>query len=159
MSLKIKGTLLGLGAVLAGIAIWVAFYVGLEMLAGIAGIVMVIGFIGIYRRINKEDRSNYVYIVASVASLIGIVLAELLSIVILVAMGGGDLKSFLADREVQVGMLLDLGIGLLLGVGGIIYFIVTDKKRAKVQTQKMEYKPLPPQNENSESAAEDKKEQ
>ncbi|MCH5180353.1 MAG: hypothetical protein J1F32_04010 [Erysipelotrichales bacterium] len=142
MSNKLKGTLLGLAASLGGVALWILLYVGLGVVAGIAAILMGVLFIIVYSKINPADTSKFKYIIAGVASIVEIVVAELICVAILCAEYNLSLSAALENNEVMAGIAQDVIFGVVfaaIGLGGYIFSknrktINTSHKRVKTGT-------------------------
>jgi len=136
---RIKGTSLGIVLSLGGVVLWVIFaFIG--FIAGIAGALMGIAFVFGYRKMNPDDESKYPVIVACVLIIVEIVIAELLTILIIV--NGLEDVSFaeaLAMPDVYVWVIVDIVVGLLLSYlvfGGYLYTLkrknqMGDKRKNK----------------------------
>jgi uncharacterized protein YneF (UPF0154 family) len=143
MSNKMKGTLAGIGASLAGVALWVVLSL-IGFIAGIAGALMGMLFIFVYQKINKDDKTKYPHIVACALIVVEIVIAELLSLAVVAASNGVSLGAALEIGEVRMWLWIDIIVGLLLGYlvfGGYLFSL-----KRKDQMQNMRQPGAPGQN-------------
>lgn len=140
MSLKVKGTLLGIAASLVGVVLWIILGM-LESIAGLAGALMGIGFIYVYQKINKEDKGLYPYIVSAVLIVAEIVIAELIVVAIIAAQNNLSFTGVLEYTEIQQAILRDCLIGVLFSAVMYGYYVATIKKR-KQEVKNNEAQPV-----------------
>lgn len=137
MSLRLKGTLLGFVASLAGVALWIIFVAVLGIIAGLAGAVMGLLFMLVYSKINKEDKSNYRYIVGAIIVVAEILISELISVVILASIESIALSSIFSSPKIIGGMAYDIIMGLVLSAIVLGAYIYSEKKKTKMIPNKV----------------------
>ncbi|GHV01120.1 hypothetical protein FACS1894211_10180 [Clostridia bacterium] len=123
MSNKLKATLAGVGASLGGVALWIVLSL-VGFIAGIAGALMGVLFIFVYKKLNKDDQTKYPFIVACVLILVEIVIAELLTIAFLAAANGVSFGAVMNIDNNKTLILIDILVGLALGYlvfGGYLF--------------------------------------
>lgn len=153
MKKRIIGTIAGIGTSLGGVGLWIALsFVG--YIAGVAGALIGVGFYAVYTLINKEDKSKYPIIIACILIPVGIAAAELSVLAILAAAAGIPLFDALSYPEIQVPLLIDLGVGLVMSIIPFIVYMVTARRRSRlihdsrrVYTPNDEINPNPASNE------------
>ena len=132
MSNRLKGTLAGIAASAAGVALWIGLiYAG--FIAGIAGALIGILFILVYTKINKDDKSKYPYIFGSALIAVEIVFAELLAIAILASLNGVPFGAALEIPEIKKALLIDVLIGVLLGYAVFVGYLFSLKRKNQMQ--------------------------
>ncbi len=129
---RLAGTLAGIGASLAGIALWVGLsFVG--FIAGIAGALMGLGFYFVYRRINKADNSKYPVIIASILIPIEILISEIIVIAIRAGSFGVSIGFvFSADETLLRMVLIDFAVGIIFSYAVFIGFMLSARRRSQV---------------------------
>ncbi len=128
---KIKGYLFGFAASLAGVALWVFLANVLGIIAGIAGAVMGILFLLVYKKMTGEEKSSVItYIIGGVIILVDIFLAEIISLAIVGASYDVGLAELMAYSEIQSAMLQDILVGLLLSMLVYVGYIVSLNRKA-----------------------------
>lgn len=132
MSLRLKGTLLGFAASLVGVALWIIFVAFLGIIAGLAGAVMGLLFMLVYSKINREDKSNYRYIVGAIIIVVEILISELISVVIIASMESISLSSIFSSPNVIGDMAYDVIMGLVLSAIVFGAYIYSEKKKTKM---------------------------
>lgn len=137
MSLRLKGTLLGFAASLVGVALWIIFVAFLGIIAGLAGAVMGLLFMLVYSKINREDKSNYRYIVGAIIIVVEILISELISVVIIASMESISLSSIFSSPNVIGGMAYDVIMGLVLSAIVFGAYIYSEKKKTKMSPNKV----------------------
>lgn len=137
MSLRLKGTLLGFAASLVGVALWIIFVAFLGIIAGLAGAVMGLLFMLVYSKINREDKSNYRYIVGAIIIVVEILISELISVVIIASMESISLSSIFSSPNVIGGMAYDVIMGLVLSAIVFGAYIYSEKKKTKMSPNKI----------------------
>ncbi|MDR0831395.1 MAG: hypothetical protein LBM99_00685, partial [Bacillales bacterium] len=120
--------LLGLAASLVGVAVWILFYVALDLISGWAAALSVILFFFVYKKFNAGKISKDLYLIIGIAVVIEIVLAELISLLIIAGQNGLDFATVMGMSEVQTAVLRDVLIGLLFA-GIYFYFTISDERR------------------------------
>lgn len=133
MNNKIKGALLGTLASLAGVVLWVLFGAVFELIAGWAGAIIGVLFIIIYRKFNPDDKSPFQIILAVTLILVEIILAEIITVAVLAAMNNVSFSLALSSAEIQSAMVFDLIIGYVFSFAIFISYIVSIKRRAKME--------------------------
>lgn len=138
MSKRIAATFLGICASLCGIVVWILLsYAG--FIAGLAGALMGIAFLFVYKRINKNDKSIYPHVVASVVIIVDIILAELITISIIAAPYGVSLSEAMQIPEISRAVMLDVIVGLLLSFVCYFSYLVSQKRKKKNEETMTEY--------------------
>lgn len=135
MSLRLKGTLIGAAASLAGVALWIILGM-LNFIAGIAGALMGVLFIIVYRKINPTDKSPYAIIVSVVLILAEILLSELIVLFIIASNAGVPFGFALSVAEVQRAVLLDVLMGLGLSAVVFVAYIVSARNKEKLAAKR-----------------------
>ncbi len=143
MSNKVKGTLLGILASFVGVAVWIALYVGLNIVAGVAGALMGYAFIFVYFKLNPNDSSKYPYFIAVPLAICEVVFSELISIVIICAINNVSLSDALNNSDVLAGIARDLILGCLLSCLVLFCFIRANNTKRKQDQQLQNYTSTP----------------
>lgn len=131
MSNKLKGTLLGIAASLVGVGLYILLYIGLELIGGIACVLMGVLFILVYNKFNSEDASKYKYIVAGVVTFIEVIASEFICLAIIVAQSGyASLgHAFDAIPNLAGATIYDLVFGLIFGAVGLGAYIFSKTRK------------------------------
>ena len=131
MSLKLKGTLLGILASFAGVALFVLLLVVVNVIAGVAGALTGMAFLMVYRKINPLDESKYPFILAIVITLVQVLIAALLAYAIWAAMIDSTLAIVLTNKDVLNEFILNLVIGYALSGGLLAYYLFSESRKRK----------------------------
>ena len=123
MNKKILATFLGILASFAGIVLWIILGM-VGFIAGIAGAAMALLFCMVYSAINREDKSNYRYVVGAIVMVVDIILAELILQYIYVQMFG---------EYDTLWLIFDLVIGFLFSGISLGSHIASEKKKQQAQ--------------------------
>ena len=132
MSLKLKGTLLGIAASFAGVALFIIFVVAVNIIAGLAGALTGMLFYIVYKKVNYEDTTMpYATILSIVITIVQVSLASYLSYAILANMEGFTFAEIMAEDEIRGFFIRDLLLGLGLSFFVLTFHIIDQKRKGK----------------------------
>ena len=129
MNSKLKGTLVGIAMSLIGVALWIAIYYFMGLITGIAAFVMVYLCYYGYNKFNKEDKSKYWLWLTIIVLVVGMVVAELITLLLLAADVGITIGYVFSVPEYLPGIIRDTVFGVIFGAVAIIYLFFQIKKQ------------------------------
>lgn len=133
---RILGITLGILTSFAAVGLWVLFdYI--NFLSGLAGALIGLSFIFIYRRFNREEVSYFPYTFGAILIFVEVGGAELITMGIRAASQGIVLWDSFASKEFVLDFSLNLGIGYLMSY--LMYFLYTFRQLRIIKLQKSGY--------------------
>lgn len=136
MSNKLKGTLLGFCASLAGVALWIILS-SVGFIAGLSGVLMGILFVLVYTKFN-DDISKYKYVMAGIVTFIDIILAEFLCLVIFRSMNGYTIAETINNENYLFTLLTNVFMGVALSTFPLVYYFRSkSKKNANIAPERI----------------------
>ncbi len=129
---RLLGTLAGIGASLAAVALWMLLGM-FGIIAGYVGALMGLLFIIVYKRVNRADLSLYPYIFAAVLMVIEVAGAEMLGILMYAVVFQ---YSFVAVLQMELASHLfywDVALGLAFSFLSFGLYLPFFRRRDKIQ--------------------------